>query len=86
MLTGATCRAMQPLIETALRHSNGVIAVDGTSVPEHLLLDIEVAKTSAQDLLGVVRTIVGSDGSCQADIMQSCITAPTLPPTHESIK
>ena len=86
MLTGSTCREMQHPIETALRHIDGVIAVDSTSVPEHLLLDIEEEKTMARDLLDVVRIIVGSDASCRAEIMQSCITAPKLPPTHESAK
>ena len=86
MLTGPSCRERQHPLDTALRLVDGVIAVDNTSVPEHLLLDIEEEKTSARNLLDAVRAIVGSDSSCQAEIMQSCITAPKPAHTHESSK
>lgn len=75
MLTGSACREAQQTIETVLRRTDGVFAVDGASVPEHLLIDIEEGKTSAQDLLTIVRTAIGPDLSCQVEIMRSCITA-----------
>ena len=76
MLAGSTCREAQQTIETVLRRTDGVFAVDGASVPGHLLIDIEEDKTSAQDLLTIVRTAIGADLSCQVEIMRSCITAP----------
>ena len=76
MLTGSQCQEAQQTLETALRQTDGVFAVDGTSVPGHLLLDVEAGKTSAHDILTVVHTTLGTAPSCQIEIMQSCITAP----------
>lgn len=76
MLTGSSCREAHQTIDTVLRRTGGVFAVDGVGVPEHLLIDVEEGKTSAQDLLTIVRTAIGTDLSCQVEIMRSCITAP----------
>ncbi len=76
MLAGSTCRETQQTLETTLRRTDGVFAVDGTSVPGHLLIDVEEGKTSAQDLLTITQTAIGTDLSCQVEIMRSCITAP----------
>jgi hypothetical protein len=76
MLTGSHCREAQQTLETVLRQTDGVFAADGNSVPGHLLLDVEEGKTSAQDILTVVQTTLGTAPSCQVEVMQSCITAP----------
>jgi hypothetical protein len=78
MLSGSQCQEAQQTLETALRKTNGVFAVDGTSVPGHLLLDVEEGKTSAQDILTIAQTALGTALSCQVEVMQSCITAPRL--------
>lgn len=76
MLSGAQCQEAQQTVEPVLRQTEGVFAVDGASVPGHLLLDVEEGKVSAQDMLTVAQTTLGTALSCQIDIMQSCITAP----------
>ncbi|MEK7235400.1 MAG: hypothetical protein AAB242_02190 [Nitrospirota bacterium] len=76
MLTGTHCREAQQTLEPALRQTDGVFAVDGTSIPGHLLLDVEEGKISAHNILTVVQTTLGTALSCQVEIMQSCITAP----------
>lgn len=76
MLSGSQCQEAQQVLEPILRQTKGVFAVDGTSVPGHLLLDVEEGTISAQDLLTVAQTTLGTTLSCQIDIMQSCITAP----------
>ena len=76
MLSGSQCQEAQQVLEPMLRQTKGVFAVDGTSVPGHLLLDVEEGTISAQDLLSVAQTTLGTTLSCQIDIMQSCITAP----------
>jgi hypothetical protein len=76
MLAGSQCQEAQQTLEPVLRQSEGVFAVDGTSVPGHLLLDVEEGKISAQDMLRVAQTTLGTALSCQIEIMQSCITAP----------
>ena len=78
MLTGPGCREAQQTLETALRESDGVFAVDGNSVPGHLLIDVEEGKTSAHDILTVVQKTTGTALSCQVEVMQSCTTAPKL--------
>ena len=81
MLTGSHCRKAQQSVETALRNTDGVFAVDGTSVPGHLLVDVMGEKTSAHDILTVVHTTIAVHLSCQVEVMQSCITA-TRPGVH----
>lgn len=76
MLSGSQCQEAQQTLEPVLRQTAGVFAVDGTSVPGHLLLDVEEGKVSAQDMLTVAQTTLGTALSCQIEIMQSCITAP----------
>lgn len=76
MLTGSTCREIQQKLETTLRHTEGVFAVDGASVPGHLLIDVEEGKTSAQELLTITQAAIGTDLSCRVEVMRSCITAP----------
>lgn len=78
MLTGSHCREEQQALKTTLRQTDGVFFVDGSSVPEHLLVDVEEGKTSAQDILMVVQRAIRAPLSCQIEIMQSCITAPRL--------
>ncbi|MFI5247481.1 MAG: hypothetical protein ACHQWV_02895, partial [Nitrospirales bacterium] len=56
MLTGSNCHESQQTLETALRKTDGVFAVDGNSVPGHLLIDVMEGKTSAHDILTVVHT------------------------------
>ena len=75
MLTGSDCRgALQTLI-LALQQTDGVFAIDGDSVPGHLLIDVEAGKTSARDMRTVAQTAISTPLSCQVEIMQSCITA-----------
>ncbi|MDE3050546.1 MAG: hypothetical protein KGJ48_11685 [Nitrospirota bacterium] len=80
MVTGSNCGQVQLTLEAALRKTDGVFAVDGNSVPGHLLIDVVVGKTSEHDLLTVVHTTIGTALSCRVEVMQSCITAP--PPTR----
>jgi hypothetical protein len=86
MLTGSNCREAQQTLETALRQTDGVFAVDGNSVPGHLLIDVVEGKTSAHDILTVVHTTIGTALSCQVEVMQSCITAPRLTRTDAPAK
>ena len=86
MLTGPHCREAQQTLETALRQTEGVFAVDGNSVPGHLLIDVEEGKTSAQDILTVVQATIGAALPCQVEVMQSCITAPRLTRTDAPAK
>ncbi|MDP3595410.1 MAG: hypothetical protein Q8S75_00255, partial [Nitrospirota bacterium] len=76
MLTGTDCHGAQQTLVTALQQTDGVFAVDGTSVPGHLLLDVEEGNVSARDMLTVAQTTIGTALSCHIEIMQSCITAP----------
>jgi len=76
MLTGSSCREAQQTFETALRKTDGVFAVDGNSVPGHLLIDVQEGKTSPHDIVTVLYRSTHVPLSCQVEVMQSCITAP----------
>lgn len=86
MLTGSDCREAQQTLVATLRKTDGVFAVDGDGVPGHLLIDVEEGKTSAQDILTVVQTTIGTPLSCQVEVMRSCITAPKLSRTDAPAK
>jgi hypothetical protein len=86
MLTGSSCREAQQTFETALRQTDGVVAVDGNSVPGHLLIDVEEGKTSPRDIVMVVYRSAHVPLSCQVEVMQSCITAPRLAGPDASVK
>jgi hypothetical protein len=86
MLTGPHCREALQTLETDLRQTEGVYAVDGDSVPGHLLIDVEEGKTSAHDILTVVHKTIGTTLPCQVEVMQSCITAPRLTRTDAPVK
>lgn len=86
MLTGSGCREAQQTLVAALRQTDGVFAVDGDSVPGHLLIDVEEGKISAQNIPTVVQTTIGTPLSCQVEVMQSCITAPKLSRTDAPAK
>ncbi len=78
MLTGPHCHEAQPPLEAILHDTDGVFAVDGTSIPGHMLLDVERGKISEENILAVVQTTIGTPLSCRVEVMQSCITTPTL--------
>jgi hypothetical protein len=86
MLTGSSCRESQQTFETALRQTDGVVAVDGNSVPGHLLIDVEEGRTSPHDLVTIVYRSTHVPLSCQVEVMQSCITAPRLARSDASVK
>ena len=86
MLTGSHCREIQQTLETALRQTDDIFAVDGDGVPGHLLLDVKEGKASAQNILTIVQTTIGTPLSCQVEVMQSCITAPKLSRTDAPAK
>lgn len=86
MLTGSSCREAQQTFETALRKTDGVFAVDGNSVPGHLLIDVQEGKTSPHDIVTVLYRSTHVPLSCQVEVMQSCITAPRLAGPDASVK
>lgn len=85
MLTGSGCREAQQAVETTLQQTDGVFAVDGNSIPGHLLIDVEEGKTSAHDILTAVQT-TNTPLSCQVEVIQSCTTAPKLTRTDAPAK
>ena len=86
MLTGSNCLEAQQTLEIALRKTDGVFAVDGNSVPRHLLIDVMEGRTSVHNILTVVHTTTPTARTCQVEVMQSCITAPKLTRTDTSAK
>ena len=85
MLRGSNCGEVQQTLEAALRQSDRVFAVDGKSIPGHLLIDVEEGKTSAHDILRAIQ-MKNTPLSCQIEVMQSCITAPKLSRTDAPAK
>ena len=74
-LTGTGCESSRESIERALYQLDGVQAVDGRSIPGHVLVDIKRGGQTSAELADRIGDLVGSGTSCQASVMESCITA-----------
>ncbi|HET9960937.1 MAG TPA: hypothetical protein VFQ34_01260 [Nitrospiraceae bacterium] len=62
-----------------MRGQHVVRAVDSSSVPGHILIDVERGKVSPEELQEMWNRWAGELTTCRVEIMKSCITA-NLPP------
>lgn len=72
MLSGTGCEALRDQLSEILGGSEGVRAVDGRSIPGHLLVDVERGRVTAEQL---VHRLADMTTACQVGLMESCITA-----------
>ena len=75
MLTGSECGSSLSHIEAALRELPGVRALDGYSIPGHMLIDVDKGRVTADELAHMVTELSMAQSPCQASVMESCITA-----------
>jgi hypothetical protein len=75
-LSGA-CTADHRERLSSLSTMAGVQSIDFTSVPNHLLIDIDRQQLSAQDLAPIVRRLM-AESECRVEPMESCISATPL--------
>src|SRR5262245_32337675 len=85
-LDGSTCTAQHAQIAAILSATPGVRAVDFTMVSDHVLVDVDSAMLSGQDLLQTVQGALMADGNCSLTVMQSCITADSHAPRQNSLR
>jgi len=76
MLSGIGCETLRDQLPGILGGSEGVLAVDGRSIPGHLLVDVERGRVTGEQL---VHRVAEMATACQAGVMESCITAGNLP-------
>ena len=82
-LKGSLCRSQHANILSTLSPLPGVRAIDLSSVPGHVLVDIDTDVLSAQHLVETVRRLWHNEDACLVEPMQSCISAgPTGPLSH----
>lgn len=74
-VTGEGCDRQRSAMEAALKQLQGVKTVDFRTVPGHVLIDVEEGLVTADHLAKTVNETAGQGDSCQAEAMQSCITA-----------
>lgn len=79
MLNGSSCESSRPSIEAAIKELPGVWRVDGHSVPDHLLIDVEKGRMTVDELSRKLVEFPVAKSSCQVSAMQSCITADMAP-------
>ncbi|BFU93540.1 MAG: exported protein of unknown function [Nitrospira sp.] len=73
-LNGPSCHGQHANLHSALSAVPGVRSVDLSSVPDHALVDIDTRVLSLHHLLTIVaQALIRSE--CQAEPMQSCISA-----------
>jgi hypothetical protein len=74
LLTGEECAVQRQALAGRLHKVQGIVQVDGRSVPDHLLIDVESGTTTAEQLVEELNDALAST-SCTAEEMKSCITA-----------
>jgi hypothetical protein len=74
-LTGMDCEYSPESIERALYQLDGVQAVDGRSIPGHVLVDIKQGSQTGAELAHRIADPANLGTSCRASVMESCITA-----------
>lgn len=82
-LTGDACAAQHQRLISSLAAVEGIRSVDLTSVPEHVLVDIDARILSAHHLTAIVRQLLAS-AECLANPMESCISATALSRTADA--
>jgi hypothetical protein len=75
----ATCGSRLDEFITRMRGQHVVRAVDSSSVPGHILIDVERGKVLPEELQEMWNRWAGELTTCRVEIMRSCITA-NLPP------
>ena len=73
-LRGEACATQRSLLHETLSAIAGVRAVDLTSVPDHVLVDIDPTLIQTHDLPPIIERAIGPS-ECRADPMESCISA-----------
>jgi hypothetical protein len=79
VLIGVGCAGQRPALADQLNRVPGIVSVDGHSVPDHLLIDVEDGTPTAEQLVSRLNDALTSK-PCKAEEMKSCITAEPLPP------
>lgn len=77
-LNGPLCVSQHTSILSLLSSLPGVRAVDLSSVPGHVLVDIDTAALSAQNLIETIRHLWHHQDACLVEPMESCISASPL--------
>jgi hypothetical protein len=74
LLTGDGCAAQRQALADHLREVPGIVFVDGRSVPDHLLIDVEDGTPTVEQLVRRLNDALTST-PCKAEEMKSCISA-----------
>ena len=74
LFTGEGCAMQRQSLTDQLNRVQGIAHVDGRSVPDHLLIDVEDNTVTAEQLVNRVNDALAST-PCKAEEMKSCITA-----------
>jgi hypothetical protein len=74
LLTGDGCDAQRHALAVQLNMIHGIVSVDGKSVPDHVLIDIEESMATAQQLVSQANEVLATT-ACKVEEMKSCITA-----------
>lgn len=75
MLSGQDCPAQQQAVIQRLAGVAGVVQVDMSMIPDHVMIDRTSDRLMAEDFAALVNDAMAAGGLCRAEVMKSCITA-----------
>jgi hypothetical protein len=81
-LSGQNCSPYHQAIAKALYQVPGVTRIDMTLIDGHVLIDRVQDQRTAEDFRTIINGILPSDAQCRAEVMESCISADPMPPSH----
>jgi hypothetical protein len=81
-LSGQNCSPHHQAIAKTLYQVPGVMRIDMNLIDSHVLIDRIQDQRTAKDFQAIVNGIIPSDAQCRAEVMESCISAAPIPPSH----
>ena len=74
-ITGDACAAQQDRLRSSLSEVEGFRSIDFSSIPEHVLVDVDPGLLSRPNLVETVHRLLEHERACRVELMQSCISA-----------
>jgi len=81
-LSGQNCSLHRQAIAKTLSQVPGVIRIDMDLIDGHVLIDRIQDERTAADFQTIINGVLPSDAQCRAEVMESCISADPMPPSH----
>ncbi len=75
LTSGTDCSSYHDVMTKALRYMDGVVHIEPSLIPEHIMVDQAAGHRTAEDLATILNRDMPVGARCHVAVMNSCITA-----------